>query len=401
MKTRLQQLPILIFTLIVSVGCNAQADVNRVNLDENSNGVNLVQNLKEVDTEDTEYEEIRLVEVVSGLEHPWSMAFLPDGRILVTERSGRLNMITNGELTQISGVPEVSAESQGGLLDVVIHLAYSEKGWIYLTYSKSNDNGETATALARGRLEGNTLVDVEDLFVQNLYSQPGRHYGSRLAWTNDGKLLMSIGDRGVEPSRAQALNDHAGTLLRLNDDGSVPDDNPFVNDPEALDEIYAYGLRNIQGMVVDRATGEIWVTDHGPRGGDELNRIEAGNNYGWPIVTRGLDYDTENPISEAQARRMEGMTEPFYEFLPTHAPSGLALVSADRFPAWQGNLLAGGLNSERIRRVVFDENEVLHEEELLLGKVGRIRDVREGPDGNIYVLNDESNASLYRIEPMN
>jgi glucose/arabinose dehydrogenase len=398
MRTRIKQLPILVFTLLVSIAGNAQA-VNQINQEE-LNGVNVAQ-LKEIGTEDTEYEEIRLVEVVSGLEHPWSMAFLPDGQILVTEKPGRLNIVNNGEIIEISGIPEVNTEGQGGLLDVAIHPAYEENGWIYLTYSKPNGNGETATALARGRLEENTLVDVEDLFVQNLYSQPGRHYGSRLAWTNDGKLLMSIGDRGVEPPRAQDLNDHAGTLLRLNDDGSVPDDNPFVDNPEVLDEIYAYGLRNIQGMVVNRATGEIWVTDHGPRGGDELNRIEAGNNYGWPVVTRGLDYDTEEPISEAKARRMEGMSEPFYEFLPTHPPSGLALVSAERFSAWQGNLLAGGLSSERIRRVVFDENEVLHEEELLLGKVGRIRDVREGPDGNIYVLNDESNASLYRIEPIN
>lgn len=383
------------------MACTVQTDVTASNPQENFRAANSGESLQEVGTQDTEYKNIRVLKVARGLENPWSVAFLPDGRFLVTERPGRLNIIDKGKVIPVSGVPEVKNQGQGGLLDVVIHPAYAENGWIYLTYSKPNGNGETATALARGRLQGNTLVDVKDLFVQNRYSQPGRHYGSRLAWTNDGKLLMSIGDRGADPPRAQDLSDHAGTLLRLNDDGSVPQDNPFAGNDKILDEIYAYGLRNIQGLAVNPATGEIWVTDHGPRGGDELNRIEGGKNYGWPIVTRGLDYGTEGPFPDAVARRAEGITPPFYEFLPTLAPSGLALVTAPQFPAWQGNVLAGGLRSERIRRVVFDKNEVLHEEELLLGKVGRIRDVRQGPDGNIYVLNDDSEGALYRIEPVN
>ncbi|PSB20509.1 hypothetical protein C7B61_06565 [filamentous cyanobacterium CCP1] len=394
------QIAIVGFAILLGIGCTVQKDANEVSAAEQQDAIASSNGLVEL-TENTEYETIRVVEVAGGLEHPWSFAFLPDGQILVTERSGRLNLLTNGEVTEITGIPELQSQGQGGLLEVSVHPNYEETGWIYLTYSKPNGNGETATALARGRLEGTTLVDVEDIFVQNRYSQPGRHYGSRLAWTTDGKLLMTIGDRGSEPPRAQDLTDHAGSLLRLNDDGSVPEDNPFVNNDEALDEIYAYGLRNIQGMIVDPATNEIWVTDHGPRGGDELNRIEPGNNYGWPLVTLGLDYGTEDPFPDAVARRMEGLTEPFYEFLPTHAPSGLALITADRFPAWQGNLLVGGLRSERIRRVVFDDSEVLHEEELLLGKIGRIRDVREAPDGTIYVLTDESNGGLYRIEPGN
>lgn len=352
-----------------------------------------------LDTLDTEYKTFDLVQLAEGLENPWGMAFLPGGQILVTEKGGRLLLWNNGDLADVSGLPEVSTDGQGGLLDVAVHPDYDNTGWIYLTYSQPDGQGQTATALVRARLDGNTLVDRADIFVQNRFSEPGRHYGSRLAWANDGTLLMTIGDRGSDPPRAQDLADHAGKVLRLNDDGSIPADNPFVNDSEALDEIYAYGVRNIQGMVVDPDSGTVWVSDHGPRGGDEINRIEAGLNYGWPLVTRGLDYGSEGPFPDAINRRMEGVVEPFYEFLPTHAPSGLAFVTGDRFSPWTGNLLAGGLRSERIRRVVFDEQEVLHEEELLLQDIGRIRDVRQGPDGYIYVLNDESDGGLYRLEP--
>ncbi len=396
---QLARLSILSLPLLLGIACSTQASINEANLSNGARVASLGENFREVATEDTEYEEIRLVEIANGLENPWSVAFLPDGRVLVTERPGRLNLIEEGQVIEVSGVPEVNTQGQGGLLEVSVHPAYADNGWIYLTYSKPNGDGETATALARGRLEGNTLIDLEDIFVQNRYSEPGRHYGSRLVWNNDGTLLMSIGDRGVDPPRAQDLSDHAGAVLRLNDDGSVPNDNPFVGNDEILDEIYTYGNRNIQAMVKNPATGEVWAADHGPRGGDVLYRVEAGNNYGWPLVTRGLDYGSEGPFPDAVTRRMEGVTEPFYEFLPTHAPSGIALVTANQFSSWQGNLLVGGLRSERIRRVVFDETEVLHEEELLLQTVGRIRDVREGPDGNLYVLTDESDGALYRIEP--
>lgn len=353
-----------------------------------------------VDEFNTEYESIRLLEVAGPFEHPWAVAFLPDGRKLVTERPGRLQLVDDGETTEIDGVPEVRAHNQGGLLDVSVHPDYEETGWIYLTYSKPEEGGDqTATALARAKLDGTELADVEDIFVQDRYSSPGRHYGSRLAWTTDGKLLMSIGDRGANPPRSQDLGDHAGSVLRLNDDGTVPEDNPFVDDEDAHDEIYAYGSRNIQGMVVDPDDGTIWTTEHGPRGGDEINRIESGKNYGWPTITFGLDYGSQEEFAHAEGRRKEGMEEPFYEFLPTHSPSGLALVTGDQFPSWDGDLLAGGLRSQRIRRVVVDEREVLHEEELLLQAVGRIRDVREGLQDKIYVLNDEPEGALYRIEP--
>jgi aldose sugar dehydrogenase len=251
-------------------------------------------------------------------------------------------------------------------------------------------------ALGRGRLDGTRLVGFEELWVQDRVSEAGRHYGSRLAWLSDGTLVMSIGDRGAEPPRAQDLRDHAGKLLRLNADGSVPEDNPFVGRDDAHPEIYSLGHRNIQGLVVAPGTDAIWSTEHGERGGDELNLHKAGENYGWPIVTRSRDYRSEEQYGEARSR--EGYVDPVYEFLPTLAPSGLALVTQERFPSWRGNLLAGGLGAERIRRVVLEDGVVVHEEELLFGLVGRIRDVREGPDGHIYILSDESDGGLYRLE---
>lgn len=342
----------------------------------------------------TQYETLRLLRVVEGLEHPWGVAPLPDG-YLVTERPGRLNLVIDGEIRRISGTPEVHAFRQGGLLDVVLHPDFEANGWVYLTYSLGNADG-TATALGRGRLDGTRLADFEQLFVQDRRSEPGRHYGSRLAWLSDGTLLMSIGDRGSAPARAQDLGDHAGKMIRLNDDGTVPEDNPFVGRDDVLPEVWSYGHRNIQGLVV--AKGDVvWVTEHGPRGGDELNRIEAGKNYGWPLISKAREYRTEAQYGEARSR--EGYVDPVYEFLPTLAPSGLALVTQDAFPRWRGNLLAGGLSAERVRRVVLEDDVVVHEEELLLGTVGRIRDVREGPDGAIYLLSDEENGALYRVEP--
>lgn len=351
----------------------------------------------------SQYTDMRITKVAGGLEHPWSLAFLPDGRKLVTERPGRLNVLENGMVTEISGLPEVYARGQGGLMEVSLHPDYESNGWIYITYSKPNDNDETATTLIRGRLDGTQLTDVEELFSQDRYSGPGRHYGSKLAWTLDGKLLMSIGDRGANPPRAQDLGDHAGTLLRLNDDGTAPEDNPFVGNANAHDEIFSYGHRNIQGLIVHPETGEIWATEHGPRGGDELNHVEAGLNYGWPTVTLGLDYRTQEEFRHSEARHgVEGMEDPVYEFLPTHAPSGLALVLGDHFSSqWDNNLLAGGLASQRIRRLVIDDYEVIHDEELLLREVGRIRDVRIGPDQNIYVLSDHPDGAVWRVEPAN
>jgi aldose sugar dehydrogenase len=344
----------------------------------------------------TQYQKVRLVKVIGGLEHPWAVAFLPDGRVLVTERPGRLNIVAGGSAAPVAGLPAVHAYRQGGLFDVALHPDFADNGWVYLTYAKGDSDG-TTTALGRGRLDGARLVEFEELFVQDRVSEPGRHYGARMAWRADGTLLLAIGDRGAEPARAQDLKDHAGKVLRLNADGSVPDDNPFVGRADVHPEIYSLGHRNIQGLVVAPGTDQAWSTEHGERGGDELNLLRPGENYGWPIVTKSRDYRSEAQYGEARSR--EGYTDPVYEFLPTLAPSGLALVTKDRFPRWRGNLLAGGLRAERIRRVVLEDGVVVHEEELLLGLVGRIRDVREGPDGYIYILNDRADGGLYRLEP--
>lgn len=350
--------------------------------------------------QNTEYERVRVSKVMEGLSNPWAVAFLPDGSTLITERPGKLLHHYDGETTELGGLPEIHSFRQGGLLDVVLHPDYESNGWIYITYSKPNNAEDTATAMARARIDANAgqLTDFEELFVQNQYSGPGRHYGSRLAWTNEGHLLMSVGDRGANPPRAQDLSDHAGSLLRFNDDGSVPDSNPFVGDENAMPEIYSYGHRNIQGLVVHPETGDIWATEHGPRGGDLLHKVQMGENHGWPVVTQGFNYRTEEPYEFTEARDMENVVDPIHEFLPTLAPSGLALVTSPAFSNWQGNLLAGGLRSERILRVKTSEQDVLHIEELFTQELGRIRDVRQGPDGHIYVLTDDSRAGLFRVE---
>nr|WP_262488889.1 PQQ-dependent sugar dehydrogenase [Halomonas sp. ANAO-440] len=345
----------------------------------------------------TEHLDLRLERLASGLENPWSLARLPDGRFLVSERSGYLTLVKDdGTTTRVDGVPDVNSRGQGGLLDLALHPSWGdgEQDWIYFTWSKP-DNGNTATALSRARLEGERLVDVEELFVQDRYSEPGRHYGSRLAWLPDGTLLMSIGDRGTNPERAQDKGDHAGSVLRLTDTGGVPDDNPFVADTEVRDELFTAGNRNIQGMIVTDS-GEIWASEHGPRGGDEINFIEAGENYGWPEVSQGRDYATGEPIG---ADSLPGMRDPAHVFEGTLAPSGLAQVTSDAFPDWHGDLLAGGLRSERLMRLTLEGSDVVASEIILDGHIGRIRDVRQGDDDVFYLLNDDPQGSLYRLAP--
>ena len=339
--------------------------------------------------------------VADGLTNPWAVAFLPDGRFLVSERSGQLNLIdpSSGEATRLEGMPEVNHHGQGGLLDVVLHPDFDnadgDNDWIYFTWSKP-DGSNSRAALSRVKWQGNELGDVEHLFEQDRASGPGRHYGSRLAWLPDGTLLMSIGDRGSEPPRAQANDDHAGSTVRLTATGGVPDDNPFVGDADTLDEIYTLGNRNIQGMTV-LSNGEAWASEHGPRTGDELNHIEAGNNYGWPDVSQGNDYATNEPIGETS---LPGMVDPVYVFEGRFAPAGLAEVTSDAFGAWQGSLLAGGLASEKLLRLRLEDGSVAEEELILEGEIGRIRDVRQGPDDAIYFVTDDAQGGLYRLRPI-
>lgn len=349
----------------------------------------------------TDHHALRLERLASGLEHPWAVAELPAGGWLVTERPGRLLRIDpDGRMTRLSGVPEVAAGHQGGLLDVVLHPDFGRetgqdtgRDWVYLTWSRAGPDGR-ATALTRGRLQGDTLVEPVTLFTQNRYASPRHHFGSRLAWLADGTLLMSIGERG-HPEAAQDGDDHTGSMLRLTEDGGVPADNPFVGDDAVLDEIFTLGHRNPQGLTV-AADGTAWSTEHGPRTGDELNRLVAGENYGWPEVSRGNDYATNRPIGRDSA---PGMRDPVHLFVGRFAPSGLAEVRGEAFPAWRGDLMAGGLRSERLVRLSLDGDSVVEREVILEGEIGRIRDVRLARDGSLLLLSDSADGGLYRLTP--
>ncbi len=354
------------------------------------------------------YHDYRIVTVADGLVNPWSMAFLPNGDILVTERPGRLRIIRDGELlaTPVPGVPEVYATGQGGLLDVVLHPDFGTNKLIYMSYSKpyADEDGAT-TAIMRARFENDELHDVEELFVAN--SRGRGHYGSRIAFDGEGFLFFSVGERQV-PSRgdleahpAQDPTNHHGTINRLNDDGSIPEDNPFIGEDGIEPSIYSYGHRNPQGLAIHPQTGDIWSTEHGPQGGDELNRILPGLNYGWPVVGYGVNYGSGTTIHEGTTR--EEMESPTHFWIPSIATSGLMIYAGDRFPAWKGNIFAGGLAGERLVRLTMDGRVVTNEETLLQG-IGRIRDVREGPDGFIYVAIDGRGGdptSIVRLEPAN
>jgi aldose sugar dehydrogenase len=348
----------------------------------------------------TEYQDVRLTRIAE-VTHPWAIAFVGDGRLLVTERGGQIYLIEDGTRTPVTGGPEVHVQNQGGLLDAVAHPDYAANGWIYFTYSAGSADS-TTTALGRGRLEGTQIVDFEELFVSNAWGRPGGHYGSRIVFLGDGTLLMSVGDRMREPERAQDPLDHAGSILRLNEDGTVPADNPFAGHPAYAAELYSYGHRNVQGMTRHPQTGDIWVFEHGPRGSDLLHRVVPGANHGWPFATRGREYATQEPFGGARPGRVQEYVEPVHEFVITIAPSGLTVVTGGGWDeTWQGNVLGGGLRAERLVRMVLEDGELVHAEELLTRRIGRIRDVRQGPDGNIYLATDEEDGGIYRLEPVN
>ena len=337
-----------------------------------------------------------LVKVVDGLEHPWGLAFLPDGRMLVTERPGRLRIVADGWLVPepVAGVPEVWDDGQGGLLDVALHPGFAENGLIYLSYASPDDDNDAATAVARGRLVGARLEDVEEIYVALPRDDGGRHFGSRLLFA-DGYLFVTAGERG-EPDRAQDVGDPAGSVIRLLDDGGVPEDNPFIGQADARPELYSFGHRNPQGMAREAATGRIYAIEHGPKGGDELNLIEPGVNYGWPVITHGKSY---MGFKIGEGTHKEGMAQPVHYWVPSISPSGLMIYDADRFPAWQGSFFAGALSGELLVRLEVADGKAVVEERMLEDLEERIRDVRQGPDGLIYLLTDHPEGMLLRLEP--
>jgi glucose/arabinose dehydrogenase len=348
----------------------------------------------------------RVVTVADGLMNPWAVAFLPGGDVLITEKPGRLRLVRNGVLRMepIEGVPEVLFEGQGGLLDVVPHPDFESNQLVYLTYSKPiGDGSEGTTAVARGRFENDRLMDVEDIFVAETRGRPG-HYGSRLAFDADGYLFVTVGERqapssgDLEAHPAQDISNHHGTVNRLFDDGSVPPDNPFVGQSGARPEIWSYGHRNPQGLAIHPETGDIWAIEHGPQGGDELNRILPGLNYGWPVIGYGVNYGSGLAIHEGTLR--DGIESPTHFWVPSIATSGLMIYTGDLFPAWKGSIFVGGLAGERIARLTMDGQRVVREEPLLQG-LGRIRDIRQSPDGYIYVAIDGrgTTTSVVRLEP--
>jgi glucose/arabinose dehydrogenase len=346
----------------------------------------------------TEHGPVRLVTVASGLEHPWGMAFLPDGRVLVTEQPGRLRIVApDGRIgPPLEGVPAVDTTNQGGLLDVALDPDFAANRLVYLSYAEPRENGN-GTSVARGRLEDRGLVDVEVIFRQQPAVRGGHHFGSRLVFARDGRLFVTLGERNSERARAQTLDSHLGKVIRIERDGSVPADNPFVGRAGALPEIWSYGHRNVQGAALHPGTGELWTNEHGPKGGDELNRTLAGLNFGWPKVSYGVEYSGAT-ISESPTA--PGIEPPVHYWVPSIATSGLLFYTGDRFPGWRGNAFVGGLKSRQLSRLEMDGNKVVHEEVLLRGVLDqRVRDVAQGPDGLIYLLTDEANGRLLRIEP--
>ncbi|MCB0460504.1 MAG: PQQ-dependent sugar dehydrogenase [Flavobacteriaceae bacterium] len=313
---------------------------------------------------------------------PWGMAFLPDQSLLVTDKNGKMYHYSKGSVQEIKGVPEVYVTGQGGLLDVEIHPNFKENSWVYLTYSSQSGEGEGSnTALLRAKLVNNTLTDKKVLYKASPNSSKGHHFGSRIEFDDKGYLYFTIGDRGDRDINPQDLAKDGGKVYRLHDDGSIPTDNPFISESGAKKAIYSYGHRNPQGLIKNPYTGEIWEHEHGPKGGDEINIIKPGKNYGWPVISYGINYDGTT-FTDITAR--EGMVQPLFYWVPSIAPCGMTFVTSDKYPNWKGNLLVGSLSIQYLERLVLQNNKVVKRERLL-DKMGRIRNVLQGPDGYIYV----------------
>ncbi|MFT4697077.1 MAG: glucose/arabinose dehydrogenase [Flavobacteriaceae bacterium] len=319
--------------------------------------------------------------VVPDLNIPWGFVFLPDGTLLITEKSGELLHFKEGEKIIIEGLPEVYLRGQGGLLDIELHPDYNQNGWLYITHVSSEGEGDGGnTALIRAKLSGNKLKNVERLYKTGPNSKRGQHFGSRITFDNDGFLYFSVGDRGNRDLNPQDITRDCGKIYRLNADGSIPEDNPFVETPNAKTAIFSYGHRNPQGMVKHPETGKIWIHEHGPKGGDEINIIQKGKNFGWPIISYGINY-SGTTLTENTA--LPGMEQPLFYWVPSIAPSGMAFVTSDIYPDWKGNLLVGSLKFGYLERLVLKNDKVVTRYKLLEG-MGRVRSVRQGPNGYIY-----------------
>ena len=359
------------------------------------------------DVFESQHHSFRVVSVAAGLSHPWSMAFLDNGDLLVTERPGRLRIIRNGKLLEkpVEGLPEVRVGGQGGLQEVLPHPNFASNHLLYLSYAKANNDGsEGTTVVIRGRFEGDRLEGIEEIFEASAWTEGRGHHGAKLAF-DDEYLFVTVGDRqspprgDLESHPAQDFSSHFGTINRLHDDGSVPTDNPFVGHPVALPEIWSYGHRNPQGLAINSETGDVWATEHGPQGGDELNLILPGRNYGWPVIGYGVNYRTGRPIHKSVER--PGMEQPEIHWVPSIGASGLMIYDGDAFPMWKGNIFAGGLAAthRRLSRLSLDGTRVMTRETLLLDRL-RIRDIRQSPEGYIYLAIDDRGGELTEIVRM-
>ncbi|MEL6624912.1 MAG: PQQ-dependent sugar dehydrogenase [Bacteroidota bacterium] len=338
---------------------------------------------------------VRIDTVVGGIDVPWGIAFLPDGDMLVTDRQGDFYRFREGEpLHRIGNVPKVRAAGQGGLMDVEVHPQYAQNGFIYLSYSKPK-GAENTTAVLRARLENDRLVDVKEIFEAQPYVSTRHHYGSRLEFDTAGYLYLSVGDRGRREDHPQYLTNACGKIHRIHDDGSIPEGNPFVDQPDAVRSIFSYGHRNPQGLAMNPESGEIWDNEHGPRGGDEINRIEKGKNYGWPVISYGINYNGSK-FTDITAK--EGMEQPVDYWVPSIGVCGMTFVSGDQFPNWKGDILSGSLRFNYIHRTIMEGNKVIGEEKLL-PNIGRLRTVAMGPDGFVYI-GKENPGYVLRLVPV-
>jgi len=365
----------ILFFSVIFLGCDAQVKSNDIPIKD-------------------EVKNYTLEKVVSDIPIPWGMVWLPDGSMLVTEKSGVLYHVKNGAKTEVKNVPKVYNRGQGGLLDIALHPDYAKNGWIYITYAAAEGEGEGGnTKLIRTKLQDGSLTQIESLYKATPNSTKGQHFGSRIVFDNEGYLYFSVGERGDRIKNPQDITRDCGKIYRLNDDGSIPKDNPFVGQAGAKEAIYTYGNRNPQGMAKHPETGEIWSHEHGPQGGDEINVAKKGANYGWSIVTYGIDYDGTTISTE---NKKPGIEDPVFYWLPSIAPSGMAFVTSDRYPNWKGHLVVGSLKFQYLELVKLKGKEVI-ERQKIATDIGRVRNVAQGPDGFIYIAVESK--GIFKIIP--